>query len=812
MVATSQPRYMGMDSELLAFLRRGRRDADRWAAEHSVGGSIVVRTIGSDLPLPLLRACGIAPVSVVPGSDAATGPSLSSLNRAGRAWLTAIVALPPQPLLVSTNEPTGAMLFAALRELMRCGDLAPRPLHGIDLLRPRDEAVVRYNRTRLYGLADWVVELGGGRPSREDLVAAIETDTQQLALLLQLDDQRQHAEPRFSGVDRLNAAHAADLIPPELHLQALKHLLSQPAAPLAGERVFVANAQAHDDAVYCAIEACSAVIVADDLALGEPAVPMSVDASDPWKVLAHRPAQPCAIDPIERARWTVARARKANAARVLHLGHEGDEAQPWLRRWLEVACAEAGLELTPIDLCRAEPPDAAVCAALERHAVASPMRTVTTATAVEAPAPRRPAAPTPEARSRKSLRAVADFSRYQREWFQGVRARALGGEPFAVINADAPQEILRAFDIPFVVNQWWASIVAAKQQGRRYLGLLREQRYPTDAEPYSAQGLAAAFDTDAEHAPWGGLPPPQWLLAFTATPASRGIYSSWAQHTGAELCLFDRTIDNRVELPLDWWDRLPHDWDDTLEAPRLDLIEAEFAAVIARIEQVTGRRFDPQRFAAVMDLVNEQEAYYRRTRDLIAACPQAPVGVVDTMPATMVPQWHRGTEWGRDAARALFEEVQARVDQGSMACPGERLRLMWVGRGLWSDMGFYQRWEASHGAVFVWSMYLALAADGYLRYCSPSQSPLRALAARFVTMGDELRMPTWAGAWHVREARTHRVDAAVAIDDADPLVLRALERAGVPVLRLALNNFAGGDAAGLGDAAGQVSAFLDSLQ
>ena len=43
---------------------------------------------------------------------------------------------------------------------------------------------------------------------------------------------------------------------------------------------------------------------------------------------------------------------------------------------------------------------------------------------------------------------------------------------------------------------------------------------------------------------------------------------------------------------------------------------------------------------------------------------------------------------------------------------------MWVGRGLWSDMGFYQQWEESHGAVFVWSMYLALAADGYIRELS----------------------------------------------------------------------------------------------
>jgi hypothetical protein len=108
---------------------------------------------------------------------------------------------------------------------------------------------------------------------------------------------------------------------------------------------------------------------------------------------------------------------------------------------------------------------------------------------------------------------------------------------------------------------------------------------------------------------------------------------------------------------------------------------------------------------------------------------------------------------------------------------------------MWSEMGFYQRWEATHGAVFVWSMYLALAADGYIRTFDGGRDPLRALAARVLTMGDELRMPTWAAAWHVREARTHGVHGAVALSDADPFVLRALERAGVPVLALTLDNF-----------------------
>jgi len=75
-------------------------------------------------------------------------------------------------------------------------------------------------------------------------------------------------------------------------------------------------------------------------------------------------------------------------------------------------------------------------------------------------------------------------------------------------------------------------------------------------------------------------------------------------------------------------------------------------------------------------------------------------------------------------------------------------------------------------------------------------------------MGDELRMPTWAGAWHVREAETHAVDGAVALSDADPFVLRALRRAGVPVLSLDLDNYnqESSDAAAIDR---QIAAFLE---
>ncbi len=479
----------------------------------------------------------------------------------------------------------------------------------------------------------------------------------------------------------------------------------------------------------------------------------------------------------------------------MHVSIAGDEAAPWDAPAIRAACERMGVPFVTLRTPSDPRPDFA-----ETLAGGTPQRAKPVA---------RPAAGRPPERSRKSLASVATFGTYQRYWFASGRGAVAAGAPFAVVNANAPQEILRALDIPFVVNQWWASIVAAKQQSGRYRALLRQAGYPTDVEAYSAQGIAVA-GRGCGAGPMGrpaqtGLPQRRRLLRSHA-PHLRGMGGPDRRHA----YIYERTADPRLDLPIRWWDDMPDRRDEVLEPERLDLFVAEIEEVVAQLEAATGRTLSRERLVEVMDLVNEQEDYYRRTRDLIARTVPAPIGIVDSMPATMVPQWHRGTAWARDAAKAFYEEVAERVAAGAAAVPQERVRLMWVGRGLWSDMAFYQRWEESHGAVFVWSMYLALAADGYIRHHDRGRDPLRALAARFLTMGDELRMPSWAGPWHVHEAKTHAIDAAIAADDADPFVLRALTAVGVPVLELGVDNYAL-DEAGKDALEARITAFVEGL-
>lgn len=384
------------------------------------------------------------------------------------------------------------------------------------------------------------------------------------------------------------------------------------------------------------------------------------------------------------------------------------------------------------------------------------------------------------------LQATTDALAHQRAWFQEVRARAAAGEVIALVNADAPQEILRAMDIPYVVNQWWASIVTAKQLAEDSLAVVRELGHPDDSRQYDVLALGSRGVADQE-ALWGGLPKPGIVIAELSGDATGKVFEAWTDDPDVVFFPYERTA--AVPAPDAWWDLVPHEWGRVFGEDRIALMAAENRELIEVLEARTGRRFELERLREVMRLINEQEELNRRTRDLIAAARPTPVRVTDTIPAVMLPQWHRGTVWARDAAQALLDEVQGLIEHGAAVVPDERVRLMWVGRGLWGDTALYRRFEEEAGAVFVWSMYLAIAADGYLRH---GDDPIETLAARFVGVTDLLYAPAVAPQWYVKEALTHGVDGVVHLVADDVAGARfitlALEEAGVPVLEIRASN------------------------
>jgi len=753
----------------------------------------LVRVIGSDGPLELIHAHGIVPIRLVanpalvtPNTDALIGTA--SLSQRGHSLLEQIITDGYcSPLLFTHSDCEQAQIFAALRELYRTQVLPFRPTFFLDLLHQPRKTSANYNQVRLQQLSTWLAELSGQALTQEHWHRGCEEMRRRVDFLRVAQRLRDQQEPVVSGHGFLELIACTQLLPPnlwhEFSERETRRWQDQPV--ITGNRILATgSAQTHSEH-WQALEEHGCHIVGDYQNWGDAQLVVA-KGELPWLQQLAEPnrKRPDKFIPArDRVKYLAENAHLKNANQVIWHVDINDEASGWdgeigtrlLREqgisawvWYSNQSVTAIWENTQNSDKGAEQPEnkTAVKPANNARKIVSKSR-----------------------RSKKSLQSIARLNDYQKQWFQGVHATVDEGASFGVVNANSPQEMLRALGLPFVVNQWWASIVAAKQQSKRYFKLLTSHSYPANVESYSAQGLAALFDDDDELAPWGGLPTPDFVQCVNSTDATPRIYDHWAAESGAHEFQFERTVDCRLDLRPDWWQSLPEHWDTELETERLDLMTAELRLAITELEKISGNPFDEAAFIRIMNLVNEQEEYYRKTRDLIAQTSPAPVCLADTMPATMVPQWHRGTEWARDSAKAFYLEVKQRVDNNLSVCPNEKLRLMWVGRGMWSDMGFYQRWHDSHGAVFVWSMYLSLAADGYIRYFDNGRDPLRALAARFVTMGDELRMPTWAGAWHVHEAKTHGVHGAIALTDADPFVLRALKNVGVPVLSLNLDNY-----------------------
>ncbi len=390
--------------------------------------------------------------------------------------------------------------------------------------------------------------------------------------------------------------------------------------------------------------------------------------------------------------------------------------------------------------------------------------------------------------SYQPLAATAAATDYQRDWVKGLRTAITSGAQFAFVNADTPHELFHAMGMPIVTNQWWSAVIAAKQLSQYYFDHMQAIGFHERLARYSSLPLIAELEGDAERAPWGGLPRPAILCARLSADDHGKIFSLWAEQTGAELALLSAPA---VPDPApDWWARARTDWEELYRTDRLDLMVAEFEELIGRLETLTGRTFDREAFAAYMDAIDEQERIFEEASELVATAPQCPIRISEQIPNVMIPQWHRGSEWAIAHARRFRDELAERVAAGSSIVAEERVRMMWIGAGLWFDTGFYSAFEESHGAVFVWSMYLPFAGDGYRR--ASNGDPLRALAARVTSMNEQLHQPPWVNAWMVEQAIKHRIDVALMLipqhdrfsGHGSLFAKKALEDAGIRVVEV----------------------------
>lgn len=392
-------------------------------------------------------------------------------------------------------------------------------------------------------------------------------------------------------------------------------------------------------------------------------------------------------------------------------------------------------------------------------------------------------------RSRKTLSCTAEASAFQKAFGKELKRRVVDdGEAYAIVQADTPHEIFHAMDIPIITNQWWSAYISAKQLSGHYFDVMAKKGYPENSCKYCSLGLACTLADEPETAPWGGLPQPTVLVARLTCDCIQHVFGQWAEALDSEF--FPMEAPAWEDKDPQWFAHSRNDWRRVYQPDRIALMVKEMRDLITLLENRTGRKFDEARLHHLMERINEQEGYIWEAAQAIGATRPCPVSIAEQMSNTMIPQWHRGSDWAVAHAKKFRDEVMDRVDKGLGASSNEKLRLMWIGAGVWHDPGFYQSLEETLGAVFVWSMYMPFAGPQYIREIQGS--PMDALASRICSMNEVLHLPPWMSGWMTSEAERCGIDAAVVLLPPDnrlsqsgtKLTALSLEEAGVPVLMI----------------------------
>lgn len=387
------------------------------------------------------------------------------------------------------------------------------------------------------------------------------------------------------------------------------------------------------------------------------------------------------------------------------------------------------------------------------------------------------------------LKVTAAAREEQKHWFKDFQQRALDeGEPYVIASAVSPHEIFHAMDVPLVTNTWYSSIIAAKRMSPHYFDLMDRLGYHEDLPRYLSLPMMTTLDGNPETAPYGGLSKPALILDRLRGDYAQRITAQWADAFGCPAFYLDSPSQTR--LIENWWDHAQRDWENLYESHRLDFQVEQIEALIDFSEKTIGRKLNRDDLASEMHRINRAGELAAEATQLIASAPRCPVPLPDQLTNIMAATWNRGSQWSVDHLQTYVDEIRQRVETGYGICGNEKVRLLWLNTGLWFNTGFYRAFEESHGAVFVWSMYTNFFSDAYRKYFDGD--PLRALAARSISMNEQLHLPPWMAGWIMKQAQDFGAHGAVMLT---PLGDRlssygtqacktALEKAGLPVLEL----------------------------
>ena len=290
-----------------------------------------------------------------------------------------------------------------------------------------------------------------------------------------------------------------------------------------------------------------------------------------------------------------------------------------------------------------------------------------------------------------------------RRWFAELDEAALnGGQAAYVFVMGSLAEILRVFDLPMVFPEINSLQTAIRRIAHEYLNEAEDYGYSPDICGYVKADVALQL-RGGDH-PMGHVPKPTLAVLTNAC----NTYIKWAEiwERMYKIPVFTLDIPGTRSAGGQTWAG-----DRDFENDRRYVV-AQLKELISLCEEVTGRRFDVDRFREVLKQTSRMNQGWKRVLELNKNQPSLFNAVTDGTVYLGVANGFRGTAEGSQYFEQLVEEMEYKAANHIGTLTEEKYRLIFVGVPCYPIFRRFNEMFTEWGGTFLTSTYLLFASGG----------------------------------------------------------------------------------------------------
>lgn len=270
------------------------------------------------------------------------------------------------------------------------------------------------------------------------------------------------------------------------------------------------------------------------------------------------------------------------------------------------------------------------------------------------------------------------------------------GKLVAWATSISPQELLTTMGIHTVYPENHAAAIGARKEAQHFIDYAEGKGYSVDICSYARVNLAYM---DIAESAAGNIPKPD--LIFCCNNICNTVikwYENIARELHIPMILFDPPFNHNYEV----------------NEQKTKYIKNQILEAITQLEDITGKKFDHDRFSEVMEISNDTSVWWKKAT-LQAAAKPSPMNGFDLFNYMAAIVCARGTKEGGMLYRKWYEELKAKAEQGlgPWKDTEEKYRIMWDGIACWPHLANTYKILKKYGINMVTSTY---PDSWYLKY------------------------------------------------------------------------------------------------